>query len=163
MAPKGYKFTAEQRENVRKGHLGQTPWNKGLQGCKRGHDPSLYKMMPSGVPVCLQCKRENAAKYREKNREAIRLKNKVGRYKIEVEDCHEMLDAQGWRCAICGTEIDLKSSRIDHDHDTGAVRGLLCASCNTGIGLMKDSPEVLMRAAEYIRKNYDKRDSGHAA
>ncbi len=119
MAPRGYKFTAEQRENVSRGHLGQKAWNKGLRGCKRGHDPELYVLMPSGVQVCLQCKRENAAKYREKNREKRNLINKVQRYKISVQDCFGLLEMQGGRCAICGTGINVKSSRIDHDHVTG--------------------------------------------
>lgn len=158
MAPKGHKFTPEQLERLSQAHLGQEPWNKGLRGCKRGHDPELYVLMPHGVHVCLGCKRENGAKYREKNREKTNLKNKVGRYKIGVDDCRRMLEAQGGCCVICGTEIDIKSSRIDHDHATGKVRGLLCAACNTGIGLMKDSPEVLIRAAEYIKKHYGKGD-----
>lgn len=150
--PKGYKFTPEQIENMRRGHKGQLPWNTGKGGCRRGHDPSEYRQNPSGVFMCLACKRENGAKYREQNREKVNLKNRVGRYRISVDDYHGLMAAQNERCAICGAKIDFKSCHIDHDHVTGEVRGMLCASCNTGIGLFKDSPELLMNAAKYLGK-----------
>lgn len=160
MPRKGYKFTPEQRENLSKGHLGQKAWNTGTGGCKKGHDPSLYVQMPSGTYVCLGCKRENGAKYRAQNREIIRLKNRVGRYRISQEAYCLLLESQDGECAICRTKIDLDSCRIDHCHETGEVRGLLCVSCNTGIGLLKDSPEVLMSAARYLQKHNADR-TGH--
>lgn len=153
--PKGYKFTPGQIDNLRKGHIGQRAWNVGTGGCKKGHDPSLYVPMPSGVYVCLGCKRENGAKYRAQNRKTIRLKNRVGRYRISIDAYHALLEAQNGCCAICTAEIDAESCRIDHHHGTGKVRGLLCVSCNTGIGLLKDSPDVLMSAAAYLRKHND--------
>lgn len=136
------------------GKVGQIPWNKGLGGCKRGHDPSLYAPMPgSGVRVCLACKRENGARYRSKNQKVINLKNRADRYEMTVADFEARFDRQGGRCAICGDEIDKEHCRIDHSHSTGKVRGLLCVSCNTGIGLLKDSPDVLVKASEYLRKS----------
>ena len=59
---------------------------------------------------------------------------------------------QNGRCAICGVpEYELPSRLyIDHDHETGKVRGLLCPSCNTGLGHLKDDPEVLLRACIYL-------------
>ena len=134
-------------------HRGQQSWNKGTGGCKRGHDPSLYVPMPgSGVYVCLGCKRENCAKYRSKNRKTINLNNRVGRYEITIEDYENMFTLQNGCCAICGIPIKKENCRIDHSHETGKVRGLLCISCNTGIGLMQDSPLVLMKAFEYLNK-----------
>jgi hypothetical protein len=70
----------------------------------------------------------------------------------------EMLVSQGGACAIC--DSSLNSSRytklaVDHDHRTGKVRGLLCTSCNTGIGLFKDSPERLQAAIRYLRRSED--------
>lgn len=130
---------------------GQTPWNKGTGGCKKGHDPSYYVVSPSGVRLCLMCKRQNGRKYREKNRQSIRLKNRVGRYKMLYSEFQELWNKQNGRCAICGTLfLNDRSYRIDHDHETGKVRGILCASCNTGLGLFKDAPEVLNMASEYL-------------
>jgi hypothetical protein len=51
------------------------------------------------------------------------------------------------RCAICDIEAYLV---IDHNHQTNQVRGLICSQCNTGIGLLGDSPERLMKAVEYL-------------
>jgi hypothetical protein len=51
------------------------------------------------------------------------------------------------RCEICGRE---KPLQLDHDHETGDLRGMLCASCNTMIGKASDSPERLRRAAAYL-------------
>ncbi len=44
----------------------------------------------------------------------------------------------------------MQTPHIDHDHSTGKVRGLLCSCCNTGIGMFKDNPDVLDRAAFYL-------------
>lgn len=53
-------------------------------------------------------------------------------------------------CHICGRHVRLA---IDHDHDTGAVRGVLCHACNTGIGKLGDSIEGLERALEYLKRH----------
>jgi hypothetical protein len=63
--------------------------------------------------------------------------------------------AQGGCCAICGRKAVGKFN-IDHDHNTGEVRGLLCGPCNRGIGLLGDSVDVLKRAAEYLETKLGK-------
>ena len=64
-----------------------------------------------------------------------------------------MLEQQDGKCAICKSE-DSKGKRfsVDHNHKTGEVRGLLCNPCNVAIGLLKDSPEVIDSAKEYLLK-----------
>ena len=63
---------------------------------------------------------------------------------------YEALHAIG-RCEICGAPPPAERRlSIDHDHQTGVVRGLLCNPCNMGIGLLQDSPEVLTAAAAYL-------------
>lgn len=62
---------------------------------------------------------------------------------------------QGQRCAICGTAKPPGNGfkaqwNVDHDHATGRVRGILCSPCNTGMGLLKDDPALLRRAADYV-------------
>lgn len=65
----------------------------------------------------------------------------------------ELEQVQGRRCRICGVrEEDAPHGklRLDHDHATGATRGLLCALCNTGLGMFRDDPELLAAAIQYL-------------
>lgn len=79
-------------------------------------------------------------------------------YGISEEDFERMSLAQGGVCAICrepekklywqGTPLRLC---VDHDHSTGVPRALLCSGCNVGLGSFRDNPELLMKAAEYLK------------
>lgn len=60
-----------------------------------------------------------------------------------------MLAAQGGGCAIC---VVKDATHVDHDHVTGKVRALLCATCNTGLGMFSDNPDILSNAAGYLRR-----------
>ena len=84
-----------------------------------------------------------------KNR-AYKLKLAFG---ITIEEWEELYRRQSGRCAVCGIHSVELSRRlsVDHDHETGEVRGLLCSKCNRGIGFMKDSPELLILAANYLQ------------
>lgn len=77
-------------------------------------------------------------------------------YGITADDYDEMLAGQGGGCAICEspTSGDPRRPRlhVDHCHDTGKVRGLLCSDCNRALGQFKDCPDRLVAAADYIRK-----------
>jgi hypothetical protein len=80
------------------------------------------------------------------------------RYKIEPELFFEMVRRQKGLCAICQADLELSSesarrrkfAAIDHCHQTGAVRGLLCQPCNSGMGFLGDSAERLRQAAQYL-------------
>ena len=100
--------------------------------------------------MCLGCKRQNAKKYRLKDPRAYNFKNRIARYGMSIDEYQTIWDAQDGICPICERDIVLETSRIDHDHKTGAVRGILCVSCNSGIGLLHDSPRALIRAAKYV-------------
>jgi hypothetical protein len=58
------------------------------------------------------------------------------------------LEDQDWKCPIC--ERPLVKTHVDHCHDTGVVRGILCPGCNVALGIFQDSPEILIRAADYV-------------
>lgn len=83
-------------------------------------------------------------------------KHAMARYGITVEDYQRMLGAQGGVCAICGSDDPKmrKGARqrfcVDHDHETGRVRGLLCMPCNTALGGFRDDPERLRKAVTYL-------------
>ncbi|MFW5899099.1 MAG: endonuclease VII domain-containing protein [Jiangellaceae bacterium] len=80
------------------------------------------------------------------------------RYGIGVDEYEQMLRDQGGGCAICGSE-DSKSNRehlyVDHCHETGRVRGLLCYHCNTTLGYMRDDPDTLRAAIAYLENHRD--------
>jgi hypothetical protein len=81
-------------------------------------------------------------------------------YKQTNEYIASLYESQAGCCLICGMaglspgvepdSRDKKVLRIDHDHDTGEVRGLLCHRCNIGIGYLLEKPDLLRKAADYI-------------
>ena len=75
-------------------------------------------------------------------------------YGLSVTDYAEILKAQEGRCAICGRTAEEEGKRlaVDHDHDTGEVRGLLCGNCNHAIGKFKHDPELLYGAIAYLEQ-----------
>lgn len=78
------------------------------------------------------------------------------RYQITVERYHELLLRQGGVCAICGEAPKVgKRLHVDHCHDTRVVRGLLCGLCNRGLGMYRDQPSLLLKAASYLNGGRD--------
>ena len=71
------------------------------------------------------------------------------RYRLTVKDFGLWIISQKGLCAICATAP--KTWHIDHDHNAGHVRGLLCGPCNMALGLFKDNPETLTKAIEYLQ------------
>ncbi len=70
-------------------------------------------------------------------------------YGMTVEDYTSLFSEQEGKCAVCREAFDNRPN-VDHCHTTGAVRGLLCRSCNTGLGMFKDSTERLQQAILYL-------------
>jgi hypothetical protein len=95
--------------------------------------------------------------WRERNRQAVRDHHLVRNYGINRTEFNRMLVAQEGKCAICGHvptgEVRDKVLHVDHDHETGAVRQLLCTKCNTGLGAFRDDVERLRKAIDYLRKH----------
>lgn len=78
----------------------------------------------------------------------------ANKYLIGIDEYEAMLEAQGGACAICGgVNADGRKLFIDHDHLTGAVRGLLCNRCNRGIGNLRDDITLLASAIVYLRQH----------
>jgi predicted RNA-binding Zn-ribbon protein involved in translation (DUF1610 family) len=103
---------------------------------------------------CKECRRKHSAdKYA--NDADLRERIRDGHYKYKYGMTRQALDVlreqQGATCALC--EGGLQGGRkehVDHCHETGKVRGILCSECNTGIGKLRDDPALLRRAANYI-------------
>lgn len=80
---------------------------------------------------------------------------------ITVDQYREMEAAQGYACAICGEPESTRNQLvIDHDHETGVVRALLCSLCNMGLGAFRDDPARLKDAAKYLENHHASRRSG---
>ena len=98
---------------------------------------------------CKECKKNRVnvrgerADVKAANLSAYRLRV----YGINTEEYDAMAEEQGGTCAICNKEEKLV---VDHCHDTGRVRGLLCSNCNAGIGLLGDKAEGVRNAVNYL-------------
>ena len=91
--------------------------------------------------------------------ERNRLRQLFRLYGLEPAEAHTLFDAFYSRCAICGqveTAVSRtgrpKSISVDHDHDTGRIRGVLCDRCNLALGYLRDNPDLLRRAADYLER-----------
>jgi hypothetical protein len=74
-------------------------------------------------------------------------------YGITLTDYADMFTDQFGACAVCGgINPSGHHLAVDHCHDTGRVRGLLCHACNAGMGKLRDDPALLRRAATYLEK-----------
>lgn len=138
--------------------------------CKRGHLSDRF--VSSGA--CVDCLKEltktpafivkrkdhykrkiehiktRTASYRELNRLTIRIR-KQRKYGLSPDQYKALLASQNNCCAICELPLDLgKRTHTDHCHETNKVRGILCHHCNSGIGLLKHSPELMRRAIAYV-------------
>lgn len=76
------------------------------------------------------------------------------RFGITQEYYDEMLSAQNGKCLICYAKESFMGHKlaVDHCHKTNVIRGLLCKQCNLGLGNFQDSPELMDRAASYMRE-----------
>lgn len=77
-------------------------------------------------------------------------------YGITEEAYQVLLEAQHYVCKICGAPYGSKKRAnlcVDHDHQTGRIRGLLCESCNKMLGFSNDNPTLLLRAIQYLKGN----------
>lgn len=74
-------------------------------------------------------------------------------YGLTPEKYEQMLQAQGHRCAMCGTDKPGGRGRfaVDHCHFTRKVRGLLCNLCNLGLGAFQDDTDLMQKAIEYVK------------
>lgn len=100
--------------------------------------------------------------WRVENKQKMRENNYKKSYGVTIEDYDKMFKQQDGKCSICfSAETKNKNYgyfAIDHCHKTGKVRGLLCDKCNTALGSFQDSPEVLLRAIQYLKENMETQD-----
>lgn len=122
-----------------------------------------------------EIKRRQAKEWADKNRDKLNADARqkraanIKRFKgyalkadfgLCIEEFDRMVNEQNNLCKLCGRPETTKHQSgktkdlaVDHDHLTGKIRGLLCWVCNTGIGKLQDSPELLRKAADYIENS----------
>ncbi|MHB8147093.1 MAG: endonuclease VII domain-containing protein [Vulcanimicrobiaceae bacterium] len=138
-----------QREQRRQRGLGKggarrKPYADGLKhcsACSAYRPPEMFgesnRTWDKRKAHCRYCVTRGMAASRERRNvrnPATRLKERARRYGLSVEAYQALFCAQDGRCAICAEVLDREMSHIDHCHATGKVRGILCRSCNHGLG-----------------------------
>lgn len=105
---------------------------------------------------CKACDAEQQREYKQKNPEKVRLNQRKTQLKrkfgITIDMYNEMLEKQQSRCAVCKVHVSdtTKDLAVDHCHDTGRVRGLLCGKCNMAIGLLNDDVQLVRSVLCYL-------------
>lgn len=97
----------------------------------------FYRKTTRTEKVCTAC-----------NRSRKRAWNIKSKYGIEIAHYDKLYKKQKGKCAICQTKYPVL--HVDHDHDTKAVRGLLCSNCNTSLGLLKENVSTFCNAIVYL-------------
>lgn len=118
---------------------------------------SYYKKNNKQIKVKLNSNEDRKSKkkiYNSKTeiKQRARINSLKSLYGVTIEHYNEMLNSQNNCCAIClrpASEFK-KRLHIDHCHETGKVRGLLCRGCNLALGIFKDNSSTLRKAAEYL-------------
>lgn len=140
------------------------PNTRTCSGCKESKQINTDFWKNQGL--CIEC-----AKERQKTRWMSRTPKKrleqhlKYKYSLTINELNESLDKQNGNCAICEDVLpDLlvynnrrRGYAIDHNHETGKFRGILCLKCNSMLGMARDSKELLIKAASYL----DERGSYH--
>lgn len=94
--------------------------------------------------------RKEAARFRTRRPDRARELQRMALYGVSNEVYEEMLKSQDGVCGICKKPPGKRNLAVDHDHLVGNVRGLLCDRCNGGLGMFRDSPDLLMAAVAYL-------------
>lgn len=118
------------------------------------------KTSRKNIITCKKC--DNIRRAAEKPvKEYKREWNRIKKYDIDDNGFDLLWIIAEGKCNICGTLLiipentrgqKLNAACIDHDHNTGNLRGLLCNGCNKGLGLFKDDPNILFKAIKWVTK-----------
>ena len=108
---------------------------------------------------CKECTIQRTVEYNKNNSASVRSQYLKRQYGLTFEEFDTMLSSQDNACAICGTKQPSKNRgrtrrfHVDHDHETGKVRGLLCKSCNIALGEIGDNIHTLKSMIEYLENH----------
>jgi hypothetical protein len=97
--------------------------------------------------------KERVRSWRAANPRKVKANNLKQSYGLTLEEFDLLMEVQNGLCGICKTPLlpTKSGTHVDHDHATGRIRGLLCGSCNKGLGNFRDSSAFLLAAASYLK------------
>ena len=153
--PERRKNRNARRKAWRNANLEKERERSRLHQAKQYADPEARKRL-----------KKNAHKSYRRHAKRRTMEATIRRYGITEADYLAMLLSQGSVCAICDREerrqqpIGKRRLSVDHDHETGQIRGLLCSDCNLGLGKFGDDPDTLLRAVEYLRRADESKETG---
>lgn len=133
-------FNKQRKLDIKEGRLVVISKN---QFCRNGHDTFICGRDKNGY--CAECNRLA----HHKNLRETNLKRSFG---ISLADYNKMFQEQNGLCLGCyrhQSQLEI-TLNVDHNHETGIVRGLLCQNCNLVLGQAQDNPEILRRLADYL-------------
>jgi hypothetical protein len=133
-----------------------------VPACKSAYHKERYLLRKEEVSL-------KKKKYYAENKNAISVRQKAYRqtssgsrarwaallrkYNISCEDWAWMFVKQSQKCEVCKQAITVDSANIDHNHQTGKVRALLCLSCNLMLGFAREQPSILLLGAKYLEEH----------
>lgn len=112
--------------------------------------PTAHNNHGCRCELCREWHRTYSREWARANPEKRRATKRKALYGLSVEAYEAMRHAQDGRCAICRELPNERGLYVDHCHDSGAVRALLCQKCNAGIGMFGDDPDRMIAAAAYV-------------
>ena len=123
--------------------------------CKERKPTEDFYRDPGGkyFAYCRPCDRQRGMEWNAANKGRKYARHILRTYKITVEVYEELRESQKNLCGICEELLpERRGFAVDHDHESGAVRGVLCMKCNTGLGCFNDSAEKLAKAIQYLTR-----------
>lgn len=151
-APEGMKWCPRCQTMLSRERFGKN---------RSAHDGLQPRCKPCSVAAVTASRHKDPTSHRKSSRAwAIKNQSRVmdsrlrSTFGIGLDDYNRILEEQGGRCAICRCEPGgtKRGFHVDHCHEKGHVRGILCHHCNVGIGNFKNDPDVMRSAADYISR-----------
>mgnify|MGYP001579814135 CR=1 FL=1 len=140
----GLRGTQQTEEHIRKRVLStRRSLNDTRRECPECGDPFIPEQAAQ-VYCSGRCWNRRARRQKYRTKQTVRNK------RMNAEQFARLTAIHGDRCMVCGEGNGKHRLAVDHDHETGRIRGLLCHRCNTALGLFRDDPRLLARAANYL-------------
>lgn len=119
-----------------------------MRQCQRCKENKEVICFAKARRVCKDCiYKQTRNRYSDNYRKGNQLKSKYG---ITLEQYNKMLEQQAGVCKICKKKDEYRELCVDHNHNNGKIRGILCNRCNRAVGMLNDDPKLLAIAINYL-------------